>query len=151
MINLEFEERLKKMGCKLTMQRRWVLDIILENQDKHLTTEEIYSEVKKKHPEIGLATVYRTMQLFEEMGIIDRINFDDGFSRFELSTSGDNHHHHHLICEICNKVFEVADDLLTEIENEIEQKYRFKVKNHNVMFYGYCEECTKNMEMKSEV
>ena len=144
MINSQFKEKLKEMGCKLTVQRRWIFDIILENQDKHLTTEEIYSQVKKKHPEIGLATVYRTMQLFEEMGIIDRINFDDGFSRFELNVNGENHHHHHLICEKCSKVFEVADDLLTEIENEIEQKYKFKVKNHNVLFYGYCEECAKN-------
>lgn len=138
-----FKERLKEKGCKLTLQRRGVLDVLLEHCNEHLSTEEIYAAVKEKYPEIGLATVYRTVQLFEEMGIIDRLNFDDGCSRFELSSGDAVHHHHHLICEKCNKVFEVENDLLEEIESEIESKYNFKVHNHNVMFYGHCKECRK--------
>lgn len=140
---IAFKERLKEKGCKLTTQRRAVLDILLENQCKHLSTEDIYSCVKQQYPEIGLATVYRTVLLFEEMGIVDRLNFDDGCSRFELSSQEEKHHHHHLMCEGCNKVFEVENDLLDEIESHIENKYRFKVKNHNVMFYGLCEDCSK--------
>ena len=136
-----FKEQLKQKGCKLTTQRRAVLDTLLANQDKHLSTEEIYSFVKQKYPEIGLATVYRTVLLFEEMGIVDRLNFDDGCSRFELSSEQEKHHHHHLICEKCKRVFEVENDLLTEIEEHIEEKYQFKVNNHNVMFYGVCKDC----------
>lgn len=136
-----FKERLKEKGCKLTTQRRGVLDVLIDNKDKHLSTEEIYSCVKDKYPEIGLATVYRTVLLFEEMGIVDRLNFDDGCSRFELSSDEDEHHHHHLICERCGKVFEVENDLLTEIESHIQAKYDFKVTNHNVTFYGLCDQC----------
>ena len=139
-----FKERLKEKGCKLTTQRRGVLDVLLDNNDKHLSTEEIYSFVKDKYPEIGLATVYRTVQLFEEMGIIDRLNFDDGCSRFELSSPTNDHHHHHLMCEKCNKVFEVENDLLADIESDIYKKYGFQVKNHNVMFYGYCKDCRQS-------
>lgn len=123
------------------MQRRSVLDVLIKHCNEHLSTEEIYDFVKENYPEIGLATVYRTVQLFEEMGIVDRLNFDDGCSRFELSSEDTVHHHHHLICESCNKVFEVENDLLEEIEKEIERKYKFKIHDHNVMFYGVCKDC----------
>lgn len=138
-----FKEKLKEKGCKLTLQRRSVLDVLIEHNNAHLSTEEIYDKVKEKYPEIGLATVYRTVQLFEEMGIVDRLNFDDGCSRFELASEDTVHHHHHLICEVCNKVFEVEHDLLDEIESEIERKYQFKIHDHNVMFYGTCKECAQ--------
>lgn len=139
----QFKERLKEKGCKLTLQRRSVLDVLIKHCNEHLSTEEIYDKVKENYPEIGLATVYRTVQLFEEMGIVDRLNFDDGCSRFELSSEDTVHHHHHLICESCNRVFEVENDLLDEIEKEIERKYKFKIHDHNVMFYGICKDCEK--------
>ncbi len=137
-----FKEQLKEKGCKLTMQRRCVLDVLIHHAEEHLSTEELYSYVKERYPEIGLATVYRTVQLFEEMGIIDRLNFDDGCNRFELSSQDEAHHHHHLICEKCNKVYEVENDMLAEIEAHIKTKYQFNVTNHNVTFYGTCKECT---------
>ena len=139
----DFKEKLKEKGCKLTMQRRSVLDVLLEHSNDHLSTEEIYDKVKENFPEIGLATVYRTVQLFEEMGIVDRLNFDDGCSRFELASEDTVHHHHHLICEQCNKVSEVENDLLDDIEKEIESKYNFKIHDHNVMFYGICKDCAE--------
>lgn len=138
-----FKEQLKQKGCKLTMQRRCVLDVLIEHADEHLSTEELYAFVKERYPEIGLATVYRTVQLFEEMGIIDRLNFDDGCNRFELSSQDEVHHHHHLVCETCNKVFEVEHDMLAEIEAHIESKYQFRVNNHNVTFYGQCQKCAE--------
>lgn len=142
----QFKERLKEKGCKLTLQRRSVLDVLIDHCNEHLSTEEIYGKVKEKYPEIGLATVYRTIQLFEEMGIVDRLNLDDGCSRFELASEDCVHHHHHLVCEVCNSVFEVENDLLEEIEKEVEQKYKFKIHDHNLMFYGVCEECAKKQQ-----
>lgn len=139
----EFEtlkEKLKEKGCKLTPQRRSILDIIIENEGKHLSTEEIYDLVKRKCPEIGLATVYRTMQMFDEVGIVYKHNFDDGRSRYELNHNED-HQHHHLICINCNNVIEVEEDLLEQLENEVEKKYDFKITNHNVKFFGYCKNC----------
>ncbi len=92
------KEQLKEKGYKLTTQRRIILDVILENQGKHLSPEEIYEKVRGKFPEIGLATVYRTLQLFEELNIIYKLNFNDGCSRYELNTNNGDHQHHHLIC-----------------------------------------------------
>ena len=140
------KENLKKKGYKLTPQRRSIVDVIIENEGKHLTAEEIYDEVKKKCPEIGLATVYRTILLLEELNIISRLDLSDGCSRYELIHSNETHRHHHLICIVCNKVLEVKDDLLDDLEIDIEKEYKFKILDHSLKFYGLCEECQKNLK-----
>ena len=134
------KEKLKEKWCKLTPQRRSVLDIIIENEGKHLSAEEIYDLVKIKCPEIGLATVYRTMQMFDEVGLVYKHNFDDGRSRYELNHNED-HQHHHLVCINCSKLIEVEEDLLDQLEIEIEKKYNFIITNHNLKFFGYCNDC----------
>ena len=140
------KEDLKKKGYKLTPQRRAIVDTIVVNEGKHLTAEEIYDEVKKDCPEIGLATVYRTI-LLEEIGVVSRLHLNDGCSRYELVHSDEVHRHHHLICNVCNKVIEVKDDLLEEIEVKIEKEYEFKIVDHVLKFYGICRECQeKNNE-----
>lgn len=136
------KDKLKEKGLKLTPQRRSILDVIIENEGSHLSTEEIYDLVKKKCPEIGLATVYRTMQMFDEAAIVYKHNFNDGRSRYELN-SNEDHQHHHLICTNCGRVVEVEEDLLEQLENEIEKKYDFLIINHNVKFFGYCNFCKK--------
>ncbi|SHI53427.1 Fur family transcriptional regulator, ferric uptake regulator [Geosporobacter subterraneus DSM 17957] len=135
------KDQLKEKGYKLTPQRRATLDTIIENQGKHLSTEEIYDMVKEKCPEIGLATVYRTLQLLDELDVISKINFDDGCSRYELNTHQDDHQHHHLICLKCGNVIEVEVDLMDALENEIEKNYNFEIRDHKVKFFGYCSKC----------
>ena len=137
------KEKLRERGCKLTPQRRSVLDTIIENNGRHLSAEEIYDIVKIKCPEIGLATVYRTMQIFEEVGLVYKHNFDDGRSRYELHNDED-HQHHHLVCKKCSSVIEVEEDLLEKLEEQVEKKYNFSITNHNVKFFGYCEKCKKS-------
>lgn len=137
----KLKEQLKIKGYKLTPQRRAVVNIVLENKGNHLTAEEMYDLVKKDCPEIGLATIYRTVQLLEEIGILCKINLDDGCNRYELIDSEEMHHHHHLICRKCGKVVEVEEDLLDTIEKNVEDKYKFKIENHSVKFLGVCNEC----------
>ncbi|GMQ56807.1 Fur family transcriptional regulator [Vallitalea sediminicola] len=140
----DFKKMLKEKGFKLTTQRRTVLDVLQNNEGDHLTAEEIYEIVRKKCPEIGLATVYRTIQLLHELKLIDKLNLDDGFIRYEIGKFNDDnhhHHHHHLICERCGKVIEVEDDLMESIEIGFESKYNFTVTNHKVKFYGICRNC----------
>ncbi len=133
---------LRAKGLKLTPQRRSILEIIYENKGNHLSIEEIYELVKTKCPEIGLATVYRTMQLFDEAKLVYKHNFNDGRSRYEIILDED-HQHHHLICTNCGMIIEVEEDYLEQIEKEIEKKYSFTIKNHNVKFYGHCNKCNK--------
>jgi len=137
------KEDLKKKGYKLTPQRRSIVDTIIENEGQHLTAEEIYDKVKRDCPEIGLATVYRTILLLEELGVISRLDLNDGCSRYEILHSNENHRHHHLICNNCHKVSEVQDDLLEDLEISIEKQYLFKILDHSVKFYGICDECQK--------
>ncbi len=140
------KEDLKKKGYKLTPQRRAIVDTIVDSEGKHLTAEEIYDEVKKRCPEIGLATVYRTILLLEEIGIVSRLHLNDGCSRYELVHSDERHRHHHLICNECNSVIEVEDDLLDELEESIEKNYGFKIMDHSVKFYGICKECQEKQD-----
>lgn len=131
---------LGEKGYKLTPQRRATLEVFSENRGQHLTTEEIYLLVKKKYPKIGIATVYRTLQLLEQLGIINKLSFDEGCSRYELA--GDEEDHQHLVCLSCGRVQEVQGDLLGYLEKKIEEKTHFKVINHRVKFFGYCKKCT---------
>jgi len=139
----QLKEKLKDKGYKLTPQRRATLDVIIENEGHHLSTEEIYNLVKDRCPDIGLATVYRTLQLLDEMGVIYKLNFDDGCSRYELSSDKNDHHHHHLVCLDCGEVLEVEVDLLEELEEEIEKNHNFKITDHRVKFFGYCSKCQR--------
>ncbi|MFY9178137.1 MAG: Fur family transcriptional regulator [Caldicoprobacterales bacterium] len=132
---------LKENGYKLTPQRRATLEVLVNSQGEHMSTEEIYNEVRKAHPQIGLATVYRTMILLEELGILIKHNFEDGRYRYELSHPDEDHDHHHLICLKCGQVSEVEEDLLGSLEEIIDKKHGFKVVNHKVKFYGHCINC----------
>jgi len=140
----EFYNRLKEQGYKLTTQRKVVLNAMLDNQDKHLTVEEIYHIVKASNPEIGLATVYRNIQLLSEMKIVEKLTLDDGFARYELAEENEGHRHHHLICEVCGKVIEVKEDLMDSIEQSFRTSYGFIVHDHQAKFFGLCEDCAKN-------
>ena len=140
----EFKKRLKEKGLKVTNQRLVVLEALETSSNQHLTAEQIFDLVKADTPEIGLATVYRTIQVLLELHLIDRVNFDDGSERYEIvrmGTKGARHHHHHLICINCGKVFEFEEDMMEGLETEIEKKTGFHVIDHEVKLYGYCKEC----------
>ncbi|MDI3537254.1 MAG: Fur family transcriptional regulator [Eubacteriaceae bacterium] len=139
-------EILRKSGYKLTPQRRMTIDALLAKGNEHFSVDELYRQVKEESPEVGMSTIYRTVQILEEMGIITRRNFDDGFARFELCERNEKHWHHHLICLKCNKVIEMQDDYLEALEKEIEEKKNFIIMNHELKVYGYCSDCYKNMK-----
>ena len=142
-ISKVFEDELKTKGYRITDQRKAVLNSMIKNEGRHLSSEEIYGLVKTDFPEIGLATVYRTLFLLEEMGIIHKIDLDDGRGRYELSRNNEEHLHHHLICTKCGTISEVKDDLLEQLENQIFNENGFLVKNHSLKFYGICSNCLK--------
>lgn len=142
--------KLKKSGYKLTPQRQAIVDTILGSVGKHLTVEEIFDIVKQKRPEIGLATVYRTIMLMHEENLVTRLDLKDGTARYELTREDEHHTHHHLVCIKCSQVLEFMDDLLDPIEEEIGIKYNFKVLDHSLKFYGICNECAKEETFKEE-
>lgn len=140
------KERLKEKGLKVTQQRLLVLSTLAENSGNHMTADEIYERVAEDYPEIGLATVYRTLQLLLKMQLVDRINLDDGCVRYEIGHLFDGemkHNHHHLICRTCGKVYPFGDDFLEELEKHIEETTGFHVLDHELKFYGQCKDCKK--------
>lgn len=141
------KEKLKATGFKITPQRRAIIEVLIQNEKSHLSSEEIYDKVRVNCPEIGLATVYRTMQLLDEINGISKLNLDDGCIRYEINIEGeDAHHHHHLICNDCGAIIEVREDLLDAIESQVEEKYGFVVQNHELKFYGKCQVCNNKPE-----
>lgn len=148
MEQLEIEVRIDRIKrqlhaatYKLTPQREATVRVLLENEQDHLSAEDVYLLVKDKSPEIGLATVYRTLELLSELKIVDKINFGDGVSRYDLRGEGEERYHHHLICVECGSVAEIQENLLKEVENVVEKRYQFKVKDHRLTFHGVCGKC----------
>lgn len=141
-------ERIKKQlhsqSYKLTPQREATVRVLLEHEEDHLSAEDVYLLVKEKSPEIGLATVYRTLELLSEMKVVDKINFGDGVSRYDLRQEGAAHFHHHLVCIECGAVDEIQEDLLGDVEKIVEDRWFFQVKDHRLTFHGICSRCQEN-------
>ena len=94
------KQQLQQSSYKLTPQREATVRVLIENEKDHLSAEDVYLKVKDKAPEIGLATVYRTLELLAELKVVDKINFGDGVARFDLRKEGAKHFHHHLVCMV---------------------------------------------------
>lgn len=138
----DVEEKLKAREYKLTSRREHILRILLENKDKHLSAEEVYNLVKIKAPDVGLATVYRTLELFCEFDIIHSMDFGDGRKRYEFGDGeAEGHHHHHLICLKCGVILEVEEDLLEDLETRVKRDMDFEVHNHQLKIFGHCKNC----------
>src|SRR5699024_10517290 len=105
------------------------------------SAEEISLLVKEKAPEIGLATVYCTLELLSELKIVDNINFGDGVSRYDRRKERAEHFYNHLVCIECGSVEEIVEDLLDDVENIIETDWRFQVKDHRLTCHGLCKQC----------
>ncbi|MCH3958460.1 MAG: transcriptional repressor [Selenomonas sp.] len=143
----DLKQRLQSRQHKMTPQRQTVLQVFLDHPGEHLSAEDVHGILRQGQSEIGLATVYRSLELLSELGILQKVEFGDGCSRYEVNTTDPSeHHHHHLICTKCGKVTEFEDDLLENLETDIHDKLGFRVENHQVKFYGVCKECQQTFE-----
>jgi Fur family ferric uptake transcriptional regulator len=127
-------------GLKLTGQRQAVLDAFVET-DGHVTLEEILAEARKKHPHLGLATVYRTMKLLEEAGFAERHGFEGGLARYER-TEG-RKHHDHMICRGCGLIHEFESEEIEALQSAVARSFEFVVAGHRHEIYGFCKTCAR--------
>ena len=132
------KKQLHSASYKLTPQREATVAVLLEHEEDHLSAEDVYLLVKEKAPEIGLATVYRTLELLTELKIVDKINFGDGVSRYDLRQEGAKHFHHHLVCIECGAVDEIQEDLLEDVEVIVEKETYAKEGVHKGMQGWIC-------------
>lgn len=136
----DFRAFLADQGLKSTRQRELVLDEFLRD-GSHLSTEDLYLRLRKKHPKIGYATVYRTLRLFAECGIAQSRHFGDGQTRYE-SVDVDAHHDH-LICLDCGKIIEFEDPRIEELQEQVATSHGFMIQHHRLELYGHCRDCNR--------
>ena len=137
---------LKKAGLKITEPRLTILSLMQEHKNEHFSAEDVYKILLDQGSEIGLATVYRVLNQFDEAHILIRHNFEGNKSVFELAPT---EHHDHIICEDCGIVFEFSDNIIEQRQREISQQYGIKLKAHSLYLYGKCSDINKCDENNS--
>ncbi|MEO1954923.1 MAG: Fur family transcriptional regulator [Campylobacterales bacterium] len=137
----EFKYILKSNGLKFTSQREAILQTLYDNPE-HFTSENLYILVKKRYSSlnIGIATVYRTLALLEESGLVSSISLGIQGKKFEIANKP---HHDHLIGEVCGKIVEFENKQIEELQHQIAKENNFKLTNHLMQLYGVCEDCNK--------
>jgi len=140
MHEIDLKKYLKKKGFKVTTQREKIVERFLK-RDRHFSVEELYKEMKRTMPEIGFATVYRTLQLLVAVGLATERRFKDDITRFEPSHK--DRHHDHMICLNCGRIIEFENHKIEKLQNDVAEKRNFYIVSHKLELYGYCEECKK--------
>ena len=133
-----FLDYLAHRRLKNTSQRMIILKAFLR-QNLHLSTEDFYLQLRKKHPGIGYATVHRTLKLFAECGIASERNFGDGQMRFEVCRA--NEHHDHLVCTACGRIIEFENQKIEQLQLEVAAEHDFLIRDHRLELYGLCCDC----------
>jgi Fur family ferric uptake transcriptional regulator len=125
-------------GLRSTEQRRLIAETVFGSSE-HLSLEQLLEIVRHMDPRVGYATVYRTMKLLTECGIVHERRFGDGLTRYELA---DEHaHHDHLICVKCGSITEFEEPLIEELQRRVAERYDFEVREHKHELYGVCKGC----------
>ena len=125
-------QRCEAAGLRMTEQRRVIAQVLQDSTD-HPDVEELYARANRIDPRISLATLYRTVKLFEETGILEKVEFGDGRARYE---DAEREHHDHLIDMNSGKVIEFVDPDIEALQEKIAQKLGYKLRGHKLELYG---------------
>lgn len=142
----QHQTQIKDHCTRWTVPREEIFDLLIRSQ-QHLSAKDIYATLGPANPEIGLTTVYRTLDLLNRAGLVRKINAGDGQVRFEYKRGDHADHHHHLICTNCGRILNYRDfekeelDLVRKTEEILAAKHRFLIREHNIEFFGICEDC----------
>jgi len=126
------EKKCRDKGVKLTEQRKIIAKVMSESND-HPNVDELYKRVSKIDEKISIATVYRTVKLFEESGILAKHDFKGGKARYEELNEG---HHDHLIDIKSGEIIEFVDNEIEELQKKVAEKYGYKLVDHKLELYG---------------
>lgn len=130
-------ERLRSAGYRLTPPRLAVLTV-LEESDKHLNHADVLAEGRNIYPGLGRATVYRTLEILTDLGVVRPIYLGDQGVSFTRVDQG----HHHLICTDCGTVMEFDDCVIGELQHTLAKRHQFWIRGHLLEFYGLCSRCS---------
>jgi Fur family ferric uptake transcriptional regulator len=132
---------LRQYGYKITPQRRVVIQAITTNQE-HLTATAIYQKVHQDRPDMGLVTIYRTLEILTRLKLICELHAGDNCRSYTPSATG---HHHHLICSNCDKVVDFPSCELEQAQQSLSRQTGFKIDGHLLEFAGLCPACQKKI------
>lgn len=143
---IEFSDLLERMNLHMarnpklrkTERRATILKVLFES-GRHMTPDEIYREMCEKHDStIGISTVYRTLTFFEEADLVNVISLGHETKRYEIKC---DEHHDHLVCVECGAIEEFSDDAIELLQEAVAKKKNYKLVDHDMTLYGYCEKC----------
>ncbi len=132
---------LKKRRMRITNQMALIIEIIRQGRG-HLDAGEMCRRVQKRQPRINLSTVYRTLRLFKELGLVEEVHFDDEHHYYEIKPTSE---HHHLVCLGCGKVVEFQYSLTRYVKRNVPEAKDFEIVYTEIRMTGYCSECRQGM------
>ena len=124
-------------GPRATNQRSLILEIIRRGQG-HLDADEVYRQAREKRPRLSLSTVYRTLQMFKKLGLVEELHFDEAHHHYEMKPSSE---HHHLVCLGCGRVIEFRYPLTRYVKREVPDAKDFDIAETEIRMTGYCSRC----------
>jgi Fur family ferric uptake transcriptional regulator len=127
---------LREKGQRPTPQRMMILSV-LAGAGGHLTAEAVYENVRREYPYINLSTVYRTLEMFRDQGIVSETDLGGGVRQFELL----DRPHHHLICLSCGQILELDAAVLAPVQEQLAHRYGFHARLDHLAIFGYCRAC----------
>ena len=133
----ELGNALQQRGYRLTAARQVILEVLVASGG-HMSADDLAEKVRQQAPGVGRMTVYRTLDLLNELGFIRPVYQGTGAAHYILLEEG---HHHHLICSTCDTVIEFDECVLEEVERLVGGRFNFQVQGHLLEFYGRCQEC----------
>lgn len=136
-----FNEFVNTKSLRQTLQRKKIVDIFLSTE-KHVSVDELYKLIKKKEPNIGYTTVYRTMKLLSACGLCEEVDFGEGILRYEHKYG--HKHHDHLICTMCGKFTEVMDMEIEKLQDMLAKRHGFRPLRHKLHMFGICKKCQRD-------
>jgi Fur family ferric uptake transcriptional regulator len=131
---------LRQAGLRHAEARERVIEL-LATQPCALSAVEIKETLETRGRTIGLASIYRALELLSEHGLVERVAVEPGLARFERSLPGGEHHHHHLVCEQCGRLVAFDDPALERAISGVSKRLGVKVEHHEVLLRGACEDC----------
>jgi len=133
---------LNATGMRVTNQRALILEIIRQG-GRHLDADELYRRAREKHPRLSLSTVYRALQTFKRLGLVEECHFDEFHHRYEVKPSTE---HHHLVCLNCGRVIEFQYPLARYVKRNVAEAKDFEIVDTEIRMTGYCSKCRQSKE-----
>ncbi|MFZ5814813.1 MAG: Fur family transcriptional regulator [Bacillota bacterium] len=134
-------QQLKQMGCKLTPQRRMIVEAMVEAGDQQLTADEIYQRVRATYPEVGLDTIYRNLRLLVKLNVVDEVKLPGKLAQYSFNQQA---HAHGLICLDCGAEIPLGHCPIKELETVAREEHGFIISSHRIELFGYCPRCAES-------